>query len=86
MVLAQVGDEPNNTAEMLSKVATFMAQLSDQQLDAMESYLVQLEQAADKGDESLAQTNVSSDLTAIADYLVQLDEQELDLLNTMITS
>ena len=36
--------------ELLAKVATFMAQLDEDELDSMETYLMQMEQATENGD------------------------------------
>lgn len=58
---------------MLNQVAQFMAQLSEQEIDSMESYLLQMENATEAGDsDTLAQlgTTLDENLAAIADYLV----------------
>ena len=73
--------------EMLPKVANFLAQLSEDQIDSMESYLVQMEQAKESGDDAtLAQlgSDLDENLSAVADYLVQLDDGELGELNTLL--
>ena len=74
---------------MLTKVASFMAQLSEEEIDSMETYLVQMEQATESGDQdTLAQLNSSLDenLATVADYLIQLDDNELAQLTGMINS
>ena len=71
----------------MPRVASFMAQLDDQQIEKMESYLVQKQQATLSRDQAtLAQldTNFESDLTAVADYLIQLDDTELAQLTSQI--
>lgn len=52
---------------MLGQVASYMGQLSEEQLANMESYLVQLETT---GPDALAQTGLDESLASIADYLV----------------
>ena len=42
----EVGDD----GDMLTKVAQFMAQLSEEEIDSMETYLVQMENATEAGD------------------------------------
>ena len=74
---------------MLTKVASFMAQLSEEEIDSMETYLVQMEQATESGDQdTLAQLNSTLDenLATVADYLIQLDDNELAQLTGMINS
>ena len=66
-----------------------MAQLSEEEIDSMETYLVQMEQATESGDQdTLAQLNSSLDenLATVADYLIQLDDNELAQLTGMINS
>ena len=73
---------------MLNQVAQFMAQLSEQEIDSMESYLLQMENATEAGDsDTLAQlgTTLDENLAAIADYLVQLDDTELAQLTTVMS-
>ena len=66
-----------------------MAQLSEEEIDSMETYLVQMEQATEYGDQdTLAQLNSSLDenLATVADYLIPLDDNELAQLTGMINS
>ena len=66
-----------------------MAQLSEEEIDSMETYLVQMEQATESGDQdTLAQLNSSLDenLATVADYLIPLDDNELAQLTGMINS
>ena len=66
-----------------------MAQLSEEEIDSMETYLVQMEQATESGDQdTLAQLNSTLDenLATVADYLIQLDDNELAQLTGMINS
>ena len=73
---------------MIDQVATFMAQLSEEEIDSMESYLVQMESATQAGDsDTLAQlgTTLDENLGAIADYLVQLDDTELAQLTSKMS-
>ena len=54
-----------------------MAQLGDEDIDSMENYLMQMENAHASGDAAnLAQlgANMDENLMAVADYLVQLDD------------
>ena len=71
----------------MPRVAQFMAQLSDSQIEKMESYLMQKESATQAGDQAtLAQldSTFENELTAVADYLIQLDDTELAQLTTQI--
>ena len=71
----------------MPRVASFMAQLDDQQIEKMESYLVQKQQATLSRDQAtLAQldSNFENELTAVADYLIQLDDTELAQLTSQI--
>ena len=64
-----------------------MAQLGDEDIDSMENYLMQMENAHASGDAAnLAQlgANIDENLMAVADYLVQLDDQEIDKLNHIV--
>jgi len=79
----------DDDSDMLTKVATFMAQLSEEEIDSMENYLVQMEQATESGDQdTLAQlgTTLDENLATVADYLVQLDDNELAQLTSMINN
>ena len=53
-MFAQLGSEVDDD-DFFAQIASFMAQLSDEEVDSMESYLMQMEEATEKGDsESLA--------------------------------
>ena len=63
--------------DFLNQIAQFMAQLGDEDIDSMENYLMQMENAHASGDAAnLAQlgANMDENLMAVADYLVQLDD------------
>ena len=75
---AQIGAEDDD--DILPKVASFLVELSEEDISSMENYLIQLEQAAESGDsDTLAQLGSSLDenFQTVADYLVQLDDNEL---------
>ena len=87
-LLAQTAVEAEDDGGMIDQVATFMAQLSEEEIDSMESYLVQMESATQAGDsDTLAQlgTTLDENLGAIADYLVQLDDTELAQLTSKMS-
>lgn len=74
---------------MLSQVASFMSQLSTEEIDNMENYLMQMDHATQSGDHgTLAQlgTTLDENLATVADYLIQLDDHELAQLTNMINS
>ena len=75
---AQIDAEDDD--DILPKVASFLVELSEEDIGSMENYLIQLEQAAESGDsDTLAQLGSSLDenFQTVADYLVQLDDNEL---------
>ena len=88
-MLAQAGVEAEDENAMLPKIATFLAQMDERELDTMEYYLAQMEQAKQSGnDDTLAQLNSMMDenLVTIAEYLTQLDSTELSQINGLIAA
>jgi len=80
-IFAQIMAEQED--EMLDDVASYMGQLSEEQLHNMQGYLAQL---VTDGPDALAQTGIDESLASIADYLVQLDDEELSQLTTTLYS
>ena len=70
---------------LLAQVAEYLASLEHSDIDAMESYLAQID--SDEGDvDNLAQTSaLDEDLTQVADFLAQLDEEDIDALTTYLS-
>lgn len=87
-VLSQVGIESQPQQEiddMIPRVASFMAQLGDEQLGQIEQYLAQKEVQRQTG-QTFAQVTIDENLAAIADYLAQLDDTELAQIDSMIVT
>ena len=84
---AKLDEEEKEHGMLLAQVAEYLASLEHSDIDAMESYMAQIDSSEDAADvANLAQTAaLDEDLAQVADFLAQLDEEDIDVITTYLS-